>query len=370
MVALAAWCVAPLSAQEGTLAVSGQGFAFGDPAGVGPRSYRVLATTLGVAMPVRPWLVAGTTIQYATASLASWSEHGIGLSGATDADVFAEALVGRLRVRGVFVLGTGASTFDSGEMVVAGLAGYELLPMAVRGWGRGGGYALKARLPLRAAGVDIELLGARRSHGGFTPLESESFEYRLGSETRLGIRFGRTRTALSRVEIGGQVVMPSSDEADRRPVFTSGTRIVVFGLHAFPIGQTNVLLRADLYKRYRGVPNNPPMEPSIVRLTGTSDWNVRELAALAIETRTVAGPLPIMTSVRARGMRDGGGSGRGWLLSAGLSTQYATNGPWPGRLFLVPGGRVHGGHVTVAEGYGSSITGWELSIEARWEAGR
>ena len=374
----------PLAAQEAVIRSSAQGFTFGNPSGAGLQSYTLTATALGVSYPLTPWVVAGSTVQFATATMSSRGTAEVGLSGLTDADVFAAIRTGPLRLRALLALGIGEEPRTYDAHVVAGLAAYEFLPFPVRSWTRGGGYGLEARLVAASQGSNIELLGAIRNHNVFSPFEEAGAEYRLGSEKRVGLLVGHSPTATSRVEAKGEVVLPGHDELGDRPIFESGLRLAFQGVAAFPIERTSILLRGDFYRRNPGdVLERPspaeegeeaeqPQEPdeAPLSLAGASDPRGRHLAGISLDTRTRFGRLPLITKTRARLIRQSDGEARSWLLSAGLGTEVEVRGPWPGRTWIAPTGTVHRGRVVVAEGYESTAAAWELTIDVRWEARR
>lgn len=355
--------------QSSVFGASAQGFTFADPSAVGLRSYTMVATTLGVSVPIRPWLAAGTVVQMASASLSSWGVESVAVSGLTDTDLFLRALAGPLQVKAGYALPVGNSTVSSEENVVAALAAHEFLPLPVRSWGRGGGYTLEAVLPVRSAGADWEFLASLRSHAGFQAFEDDPFEYRLGAEWRFGIKAGYAPTALSHVEAGGLFVKPRPDRALGTTVFEAGHRLAFFSVLGFPVGRTSVLARADLFFRGAGSDTGRPSAGEDL-LGGAVSPGPRELVAAAIETRTPLRRAPLLLAARGRYVRDDAGRGRSWLVSGEVGTDLEVQGPWPGRLFLTPAAALHRGRVRVDDGYESAAAAWEVTLGARWEAGR
>ena len=365
----------PASGQEAFVRATTQRFTFGNPAGVGMRSYAMTATNVGVTVPVLPWLAAGTALGYAQASMGS---RGIStdVSGMTDVDVFAVSRAGPLRVRGDLALGTGRSTMSMQSNLVAGVAAYDLLPFPVRSWGRGGGYALEAVLPIGLLGFDIELLAGTRSHGTIKPFSDEASSYRLGAERRVALRLGRALRALSRWDVGVEVVLPTTDHVGPASgteieAFEPGRRVDLYSAVDFDVGWTSVLARADLYGR-RGVTQSVQASDALRDLLGGSATPLgkRRLVAVSVETRTPLGAgMPILTRSRVTSMQ-GTGADVSWLVTMGLGTDLELRGPWPGRSFVTPTLTMHRGNVGVADGYDSAVGAWELSIGARWEAGR
>lgn len=360
--------------QEAVLRTSGHGFSFGDPSEVGVRSYRMVSTSLGARFPLRSWLVGGTVVQWARASVSPLGVTHEELSGLTDVTVYTDVAAGPVELRGLVALDVGQTSLTAGEVVVAGLASYEFLPLPLRSWGRGGGLGIDARLPVSAVGLDLEFTGGFRTHGGFSPMEGTNYEYDLGPESRVGFRAGQSMSAFSRIEMGAQFVWPQADQVDGEDVFMAGPRIMAFALGTFPVHRTSVLVRGDLQLRADG--EIAAGEISIPRSSGSSLTGGeaaspgRALVVGSVETRTDFGRFSVITETGGRFVRFVENRGTGWLASAGAGSDLEVRGPWPGRLFVTPRGVLHGGRVSVGEGFESSVTSWEVSVGARWEAGR
>ena len=360
---------ADASAQEAHMRLSGYSFSFADPSAVGIRSYSMMASELAVAAPVLPWLVAGTALRFASAEMSSQGMSFVRHSGLTDTDVFAEVTLGRLRVRGAYALPLGRSTTSSDANVVAGLAGYELLPFPVRSWGTGGGYAVEVVLPVTSAGWDVEFSASTRRHGSFEPF-LDAFDYRLGAETRGGIRIGKQPTALSSIEVGGFAVFSAPDESLDREVFEPGVRLAGYGLVAFPVGMTSVLMRGDLHQRSTGSElHGDGTAAPLQILPGATATAARTLVAATVETRTLMRVMPLTTRLHVRAIGHSGPAS-GWFASVGVGTEFEVPGPFRGRYFVAPMATVEHGQVTVAEGNESQARGWILTLTGRWEAGR
>ncbi len=347
---------------------------FGNPAGVGLRRYSLGATTLGLTVPISGWLVAGATIGHVRASMRSQTVQ-LDHSGNTDAEIFLGARAGPLSIRGGALLDTGSSTASSGENVVTGLAGYDLLPFPVRSWGRGGGYALEVRLPIHISGVDLEAVAALRGYGAYSPYSDDAFDYRLGSERSVGLSLGRQLSALSRVDVGALVVSPGSDRAAPQggsmtsdaEVFEPGTRFDMYSVVHFSTGRTSALLRGDIYLRSAGSETSTT-SPLAHILGGTVPSTRRTMLVAQLDTRTPAHPLPILVNAGLRWAPSDDGPVASRLLSAGIGTEIEVRGPFPGRAFIEPIIKLHHGNVLVANGYESAVGGWELVVEARWSA--
>lgn len=356
---------APVAAQDARLAVVHQEYTFADPAGVGLSGYAMTAEELTVVVPVQDWLSAGTAIRMGRATLTSEGGGQVVHSGLVDPTVFARMRLGIVRIVGALSLPAGASTGTSDENVVAALAGYELLPLPMRRWGSGGGYAAEIAVPLRSAGIEVEFSGSVRSHGEFEPFGSV-FEYQLGRELRAGLRVGRQLNVWSRVEVGGWAAVTDPDISRRQEVFDPGRRVLLYGLGAFAVRRTSVLLRADVYQRGAGAV--PPPGTS-TPLPGVTSTPARGFGAVTVETSTLLGSIPLTTHLQARAVETTGEESAA-LAVLGIGTEIPISLPVPGRTFLSPRLSVMSGDANVADGYESGVTGWGVSAVVRWEAGR
>lgn len=371
---LAGWLLltapVPAFAQDVFVGAWAQRYSFDAPENVGLSSYALSAVEIGVALPLTRWLRAGTALRTAGAELGTPGGNGWRHNGLTDAEIFAEALLGPVRVTAISVLPTGSAPASPPAHVVAGLAAYELLPLPVRSWGTGGGWGLDAGVPFRYGGITLELSASLRSHGELEPFLDEGLAYRIGPEQRLGVRMGRQLSQLSSVEAGGYLTRSRLDTAADEHVFQAGTRVGAYALGVFPAGSTSTLLRLDVLHRAQGT--TPVAESSLsasAPLTGAVGWHARTLVVGRVETRAPSRPLPLNAGVDLRWIVDGEESG-GWLATVEAGTEVELRIPLPGRYFVMPSVQLRHGKVTVAEGYESGVAGWGGSMTARWEPGR
>ena len=347
------------------------GLSFTEPDGVGLQSYRMVSTKLSLTYDITPWLGAGARVAHARADLKPPGMSGVTFAGPTDAHLFIHASPGPLRLRVGAMLPTGTARQSSSALMVSGLAGYELLPLPVRSWASGGGLEIEAGLPFRAGSVGVELFAALRQHRPFEPFLDDPLEYRLGAERLLGVNFTADPTALSRVVVGGRYGVASPDEALSTEVLEAGWRASGFVVVSGPIGRSQVAVRTDLY--YRAAAETPePLvgegDPLVLVLGGRAASTPRTVLAAALGTLTPTSWLPLVTTVRARTIREELET-RGWLASIGIGTEMDVGGPWPGTTTVSPTLQLHRGHMTVAEGYDSPMRGWTAEVALRWMGG-
>jgi len=355
--------VLPLSAQEAALTTTAQSLTFETPTGAGLRSYSLLSSSLTASHPVRPWISAGTGIHFARASMNARGTSSVDVSGLSSAEIFATVQRGRLGLRATYTPAIGRTGLSSEALVVTSLAGAEVLPFSVRTWGRGNGYGLDATIRVLSG---VELFGSLRRHGWFTPLANDPMEYRLGSEARVGTRISTRPTALSLLEIGVLVSRNGSDEDDRQPVFSPGTRYRLHGAVIFPISRATFLLRGDVYRRELGRVFAPVAAiervPGSV-LGGGNNTDARTVTTVSLESRSSAGSVPFVLTVAGR---VGEGVSEEWLVWGGIGAEIEIRPPMPGSWHLVPTGRIYRGETALTRNFESAMAGWEFSAALRW----
>lgn len=357
----------PAVGQTGMLETSARSFTFDNPPGVGLRSYSMFGSTLAITHPVASPFTVGTVVRVAHASMSARGVSQVEVGGVSSAEGFASLRAGQLGIRGAFAPSLGPTRLASDELVAASLAAAEVLPFPIRRWGSGSRLGLDATLHLESAGYDFEFLAAIRRYGWFTPLEDDPMRYRLGGETRLGLRVSRRFSAFRWMEVGAWISSSGADRNDGQAVFEPGLRALLHGTAVLPVGSSSLAVRGSMYFRDVGRVADPVLDlggvPNDV-LGGGIDTRRRTVIALELESRSDAGALPLILTVGARYGREAGDTALGW---AGLGTEIEVRPPLPGRWYVVPAGRLYRGSVELVAPYGSSIAGWQAGATLRWE---
>lgn len=243
-------------------------------------------------------------------------------------------------------LPTGLSSYDVGELAVAGAVSADLLPLTISNWGTGGGAGVRASASgdLGAVGAVVSV-GYFRS-GEFDPVPGELTAYRPGDNVsaRAAMDVAVGSAGKLGFQVSGQIY--GDDQLDGENLFRSGNRYEAIGNYSFPLADGTGFVYGGYHRREAGA--------HLSRLNPTTS---QDILVTGGGVRMRVGSVLLQPTVDARLLSRGDaadGSGTNRLVRFGLRADWET-----GPLTVSPLLRGYVGSVAVRADRSTGFTGFD-----------
>lgn len=275
------------------------------------------------------------------------------IAGPTDTEVrlVGELANGQVTALAFALLPTGTSTFEEGELELAGIVGADLLPFRISNWGAGGGFGAAVTLTRSIGDWGVGLTGGYTAAREYEPLSDDPVQYRPGNRIRVRAGFDRTFNQNQKGSFRVSWQRFGDDALDGQNVFRSGDRLEAMGSWAFPAGaRASAIVYAGYQHRSEG--------------TALADLTPRASQGLALVGGGLRTPFlggVLAPSADLRLVRRDDGTDQGVLFGGGATLELPA-GSWT----LLPSARFRAGNVTVRDDMESGFTGFELGFGVRF----
>lgn len=344
-----------------------QTYVFGEADGWDVDRMQVLAVPFGATGAVGP-LTLDLVAAWARA-IATYSGAGsVEIAGPTDPGVSATLHLGAFTFTGFGVIPASEATYSVDEVSLLGMTSSDLLPLAVRTWGTGGGLGGAMGLAGRIGSTSFDVSGGFFRPGAYQPLIDTTPAYRPGSRVRVRGALDQpvgTAGALS-LAVGHQVFLDDvyDDAGLVRPAARTEASVAFTGA----LGARE---SASVYARY-GIRSGGALRGSTEYLTtrhfpGVVDPVERSVLVAGLELRAQRSRFTVLPAAELRVLGIDSGPGAGWSGAAGVDVDYHPAWTGPTRTWVVsPRARVVFGSFERVSREATSFVGWEVGAALRW----
>jgi hypothetical protein len=354
-------CLAAPAAPQGQSAAAGASFerySFGNADATTVRSIALLAFPLGVDASLIGPLALQLRGAFAHGTLTRSDATQATLAGLTDTDVrlVARFAQGRLSLIGLASLPTGAATQSASEAEVASIVAADLLPFRIAYWGAGGGAGVGTAWRADYGGLRMHAGASYLFAREFEPLATDRFGYRPGNQASANLGVEQEVGESGRIGLQLSMQRYQDDALDGERLYRPGDRVQAIGSFALVLGDAG---SAIIYAggMHRG-------EGSALHAL-SQDAPAQTLMLAGGGMRLALGGVTLLPSMDTRIFRSEDGVGQGWLAGAGLAVELPA-----GPLTLAPSARGRFGNIVVRQGRESGISGVDVALTARLQAGR
>jgi hypothetical protein len=280
------------------------------------------------------------------------------LAGLTDTEVrlVARFAQGRLSLIGLASVPTGAATQSASEAEVASVVAADLLPFRIAYWGAGGGAGFGTAWRADFGGLRMHAGASYLFAREFEPLATDRFGYRPGNQASANLGVEQEIGTSGRLGLQLSVQRYQDDALDGERLYRPGDRMQAMGSFALLLGDaSSAILYAGAMHRGEG--------SALHALS--QDGPAQTLMLAGGGMRLAVGNATLLPSVDSRIFRSEDGVGQGWLGGAGMAVEVSA-----GPFTLVPSARGRYGSIVVRQGRESGISGVDLALTARVQAGR